>query len=102
MYKRVYNNFLITDAKHSIQHSIGNSQKSSLKKVFWSKVINFGTKKVLEIKISGNEVLPFGDFISRTFFLVPVWFDTTKDVYNHGKKGLDIKYTPGYIQYTDA
>jgi len=25
----------------------------------------------------------------------------TKDVYNHEKKGLDIKNTPGYIQYAD-
>jgi len=26
-----------------------------------------------------------------------------KDVYNHGKRGLlDIKHTPGYIQYADA
>ena len=26
----------------------------------------------------------------------------TKDVYNHGKKGLDIKNTPDYVQYADA
>ena len=26
----------------------------------------------------------------------------TKNVYNHGKKGLDIKYAPGYIQYAGA
>ena len=26
----------------------------------------------------------------------------TNDVYNHGKKGLDIKNTRGYIQYADA
>jgi len=24
------------------------------------------------------------------------------NVYNHGKKGFDIKNTPGYIQYADA
>ena len=26
----------------------------------------------------------------------------TKDVYSHGKKEIDIKNTPGYIQYADG
>ena len=70
--------------------------------------LNFGAKKVLEIKSYHLET-----FFSRSFF----WFQhnfiqnvcgkkfsnsekcmVTKDVYNHGKKEIfNIKYTPGCL-----
>jgi len=76
----------------------------TLKKVLW--------KKVSEINSYQFDTLYFLGLFSGSSILV--WFHTkislakkslnsekcmkTKDVYNHGKKGICIKNTPGYIQ----
>ena len=61
-------------------------------------------KKSLKIKSYHFETLFLGFFSGSSMILfkkVPA-DKNDKNVYNHGKKGLDIKYAPGYIQYADA
>ena len=78
-------------------HGMVTAKKFFEKKFSELKSHYFGTKKVLwkkvlEIKVSGNKVLTFWDFIFIQKNLrkkSPLM--ETNDVHNHGKKGLHIK-----------